>query len=96
MAELSLRGAERLDTLVLIASHVRGIVQQLGDRGSEVTDVERAISGPLADVLGERTADFPLSLAAFAEAAAAGDTDQAYRYGLERILDGIAALVDDR
>ena len=96
MTRLELRGAERLDTLVLIASHVRGIVQQLGDRGSEATDVERAIGGPLVDLLGERATDFPLSLDAFAESAASGATDQAYEYGLGRILDGVAALVAER
>ncbi|HEY9290316.1 MAG TPA: TetR/AcrR family transcriptional regulator C-terminal domain-containing protein [Microlunatus sp.] len=91
MAELPLRGSERLDTLVLISSHVRGIVQQLGG-----DDPERAISGPLTEIVGDRAADFPLSVAAFAESVAADATDQAYEYGLERILDGVAALIAER
>jgi AcrR family transcriptional regulator len=94
MAQLPLRGSERLDTLVLISSHVRGIVQQLGPESGG--DPERAIGDPLAEMLGDRAADFPLSVAAFAESAAADATDQAYDFGLERILDGIEALIAER
>ncbi|QDP96048.1 TetR/AcrR family transcriptional regulator [Microlunatus elymi] len=89
--ELELTAAERLDTLVLVSSHVRGIVQQQG-----ADDPEQAIGAPLAAVVGDRAADFPLSIGAFAASAEAGQTDQAYEYGLQRILAGVEALVSDR
>lgn len=91
LAELPLHGWERLDTLTLISSHVRGIVLQQTD-----SDPERVISERLAEVLGDRGHEFPLSITAFGEATAADSTDQAYDYGLERILDGVDALVARR
>jgi AcrR family transcriptional regulator len=88
---LPLTGAERLDTLVLVGSHVRGIVQQ--DDG---TELEHGMSTRLANVLGPRADAFPRTLAAFTQAAAAVQTDQAYAYGLARILDGVEALTARR
>jgi hypothetical protein len=70
---------------------VRGIVQQ--DDG---TELEHGMSTRLANVLGPRADAFPRTLAAFTQAAAAVQTDQAYAYGLERILDGVEALTARR
>lgn len=85
---LPLTAAERLDTLALLAAHVRGVVAQ------EVTAHPEATMGTLLlDALRRRTDDFPLTAAAFAAAAAAGGTDDAYRFGLDRIVAGIEALV---
>ncbi|QGN34174.1 TetR/AcrR family transcriptional regulator [Microlunatus sp. Gsoil 973] len=92
LAALLLSGSERLDTLALLSSHVRGIVQQQEDQ----QDPEQAISARLAAVLADRHAEFPLSTAAFAETSAADAADQAYDYGLERILDGVDALISRR
>jgi AcrR family transcriptional regulator len=92
LTSLPLSGAERLDTLALISSHVRGIVQQLQNGH----DPEQAISARLAAVLADRRADFPLSAAAFAESGADDATDQAYDFGLNRILDGVDALITRR
>jgi AcrR family transcriptional regulator len=89
---LPLNGSERLDTLALISSHVRGMVQQQENQH----DPEKEISSRLAAVLAGRRADFPLSAAAFAETSAADATDQAYDFGLDRILDGVEVLISRR
>lgn len=85
---LPLTAAERLDTMALLAAHVRGVVHQ------EVTAHPEAAMGTLLlAALSRRPDDFPLTTGAFAEAAAAGGTDDAYRFGLERIVAGVEALV---
>jgi AcrR family transcriptional regulator len=91
LAELPLNASERLDTLVLVSSHVRGIVQQ------EVTEKpELGISAPLAGILSERAGDFPLVSRAFAESAATEGNDLAYEYGLRLIFAGVEAMVAGR
>ncbi len=84
---LGLPAAQRLDTLALISSHVRGMVQQQTTAHPELT-----IGTLLTDALRQRT-EFPLTTAALTEAMGTGDTDDAYRFGLDRILDGINALI---
>lgn len=93
LADIPLTSTERLDTLVLVGSHVRGTVEQ---SASDASDPEHALGVQLALVLDEHGRGFPLSAAAFAEASAAGSTDQSYEYGLERILAGVEYLISDR
>nr|WP_274637750.1 TetR/AcrR family transcriptional regulator C-terminal domain-containing protein [Microbacterium bovistercoris] len=90
MTKLPLAGAEKLDVLVLLVGHVLGLVRQ-----------ERARPAPeqeLADTIGsipdDRAAAYPLTLAAFADAGAR--RDDALRFGIDRILDGVAALTAGR
>lgn len=93
LSEVPLSASERLDTLVLIGSHVRGIVEQ---SGFDSADPEQAMGVQLTAILDEHADEFPLSTAAYFETAAAGATDQAYEYGLDRIFAGVSQLVEDR
>ncbi|KUL32714.1 TetR/AcrR family transcriptional regulator C-terminal domain-containing protein [Actinoplanes awajinensis] len=78
-----LTGAERMDAVAVVAGHVRSIVVQPGE------------SGMLA-ALTEHAARFPAISAALADIAVRGGHDQAFRFGLERILDGLERLVTQR
>lgn len=89
----TLRGSERLDAIVLLNGHVRSLAQQLvgqdQDRASE--DFAAQVGASLA-AAGDR---YPQVLAAFAEDA----TDNgpgALDFGIDRILDGLGALIDSR
>ncbi|MDN3263278.1 TetR/AcrR family transcriptional regulator [Streptomyces sp. CSDS2] len=90
-----LSGAERMDAAVLLVGHVRGITQQA--RAAGPADNPEAqlgvILGNLMHAHGER---FPALTAALASAAQSDEQDQAWDFGLQRILDGLAALIDQR
>ncbi|MFB7181075.1 TetR/AcrR family transcriptional regulator [Streptomyces sp. NPDC056257] len=90
-----LSGAERMDAAVLLVSHVRGITQQAraaGPAGNPEAQLG-TILGDLMQAHGER---FPALTAALASAAHSDGHDQAWEFGLRRILDGLAALIDQR
>lgn len=90
-----LSGAERMDTAVLLAGHVRGITQQAraaGPAGNPEAQLG-AILGELMQAHGEQ---FPALTSALASAAQSEGQDQAWEFGLQRILDGLAALIDRR
>ncbi|MFI6644758.1 TetR/AcrR family transcriptional regulator [Streptomyces sp. NPDC050504] len=103
-----LSGAERMDAVVLLVGHVRGITQQGRAVGAGDSPEEQfgAVLGPLLREHGER---FPALAAVFGEAAGANaeeggagsagsavQRDQAWEFGLERILDGLAVLIEGR
>ncbi|MFJ6568989.1 TetR/AcrR family transcriptional regulator [Streptomyces sp. NPDC091292] len=90
-----LTGAERMDAAVLLVSHARGIGQQAraaGPAGRPEAQLG-AVLGELMRTHGER---FPALTAALASAAGPGGQDQAWEFGLQRILDGLAVLIDQR
>lgn len=90
-----LSGGERMDAVVLLTSHVRGIAQQSRAAG-RTGDPEKQLAtvlGRLLDAHGER---YPALGAALAAAAAPGEQDQALEFGLQRVLDGLEALVARR
>ncbi|WP_030712606.1 TetR/AcrR family transcriptional regulator [Streptomyces sp. NRRL F-2580] len=90
-----LSGAERMDTAVLLTGHVRGITQQAraaGPAGNPEAQLG-VILGELMQAHGEQ---FPALTAALASAARSEGQDQAWEFGLQRILDGLAALIDRR
>ncbi|MFJ9034736.1 TetR/AcrR family transcriptional regulator [Streptomyces sp. NPDC102274] len=90
-----LSGAERMDAAVLLVGHARGITQQAraaGPAGNPEAQLD-AVLGELMQAHGER---FPALTAALASAARSGGQDQAWEFGLQRILDGLAALIDQR
>ncbi|MFI8962453.1 TetR/AcrR family transcriptional regulator [Streptomyces sp. NPDC053493] len=90
-----LSGAERMDAAVLLVGHVRGITQQTraaGPAGNPEAQLG-SILGDLMQAHGER---FPALTAALASAARSDEQDQAWDFGLQRILDGLAVLVDQR
>ena len=87
-----LTAAERLDTMAVLAGQVRVIAQQTRESRQPEAHVLAAIWAALRDH-GDR---FPAMSATMAEASAGGGQDQAFDFGLERILDGLQALIDHR
>lgn len=94
LAGLGLRPRERLDAIVVINGHVRTLVQQTVGVGSDTP--ERDLSAVMAAILAEHGADYPEVTAAFAADDSGAGQDDALDFGLERIFDGLAVLVDRR
>jgi len=92
MSQLPLTGGERLDVLALITGHIMAVVRLEAGAASPEAD----LTSGLGPILGERAEEYPLTAAAFAEAATLGERDQALGFGLERVLDGIASLAVSR
>ncbi|MEV4638811.1 TetR/AcrR family transcriptional regulator [Actinoplanes sp. NPDC049548] len=90
IAELPLSGPERLDTIAVLAGHGRMLAQQAAAMLGEAE-----MSTAIAAVLREHGERFPQLTAALA-GAADGGADQAFEYGLARILDGVEMLVRSR
>ncbi|WP_221323404.1 TetR/AcrR family transcriptional regulator [Actinoplanes sp. L3-i22] len=78
-----LSGAERMDAVAVIAGQVRALVVQPSESG-------------LLTAITEHAARFPAISAAIADIAVHGGHDQAFHFGLERILDGLEALITQR
>ncbi|MBD0670872.1 TetR/AcrR family transcriptional regulator [Streptomyces sp. CBMA156] len=87
-----LTGPERMDAAVLLAGHVRGIAAQSRAAGPADTP-EAELLAALGTVVQEHADRFPAVAAAMADA---DGRDQALEFGLERILDGLAALIERR
>ncbi|MTE15316.1 TetR/AcrR family transcriptional regulator [Nocardia aurantiaca] len=92
-----LTAAERLDTVVLLANHVRGMGLQAAAAGA---DLEGELARELGTVLTMQAQRYPHAAAAFAETmsgtAAQTGRDNALSFGIDRILDGVAALIATR
>ncbi|MEU6866789.1 TetR/AcrR family transcriptional regulator [Streptomyces sp. NPDC046876] len=88
-----LTGAERMDAAVLLVGHVRGITHQARAAGP-AGNPEAQLGAILADLMQVHGEQFPALTAAFASAARSGGQDQAWEFGLQRILDGLAAFID--
>ncbi|WP_164496185.1 TetR/AcrR family transcriptional regulator [Streptomyces sp. ADI95-16] len=99
-----LSGTEAMDSVVLVAGHVRGIAEQeramaggaggTGGAGGEGPDAQLVVM--LGEVLRARGDEYPALAAVLGSVAEQGGQDQALLYGLERILDGLGLLVERR
>ncbi|MGW3658571.1 TetR/AcrR family transcriptional regulator [Streptomyces sp. NPDC005151] len=92
-----LTGAERMDAVVLLTSHVRGIALQ--SRAAAPSNAPEAqLLAALGTVLRDHGADYPHLAAATASSVRSGTQgqDQALEFGLDRILDGLEVLVAER
>ncbi|MFI6058105.1 TetR/AcrR family transcriptional regulator [Streptomyces sp. NPDC051286] len=92
-----LTGAERMDAVVLLTSHVRGIT--LHSRAAAPSGAPEAqLLAALGTVLREHGADYPNLAAATASSVRSGPRgqDQALEFGLDRILDGLEVLIAER
>ncbi|MFD8786111.1 TetR/AcrR family transcriptional regulator [Kitasatospora sp. NPDC059599] len=87
-----LTGPERMDAAVLLAGHVRGIAEQSRTAGPAGSP-EAELLAVLGTVVRQHAERYPAVAAAMAEP---GGRDQALDFGLERILDGLAALIERR
>lgn len=87
-----LTGSERLDAVGVLAGHVRAITQQSVVSRQPELDLTAAIGEQLRRH-GDR---FPTLVATMAAAATDGGHDQAFEFGLDRILDGLNNLITQR
>ncbi|MFD0598642.1 TetR/AcrR family transcriptional regulator [Catellatospora coxensis] len=92
LRDTGLTGAEQLDAIAVLAGHVRMIAQQ----AAAVRDPDAQFSAGIAAVLAEHGARFPVLAQTMAAAAAEGGQDQAFEFGLDRILDGLQTLITSR
>ncbi|MFD1930014.1 TetR/AcrR family transcriptional regulator [Nonomuraea mangrovi] len=90
-----LTGAERLDAVVLLAGHVRGIAQQAQAAGP-AGGPEAQFSGALGELMQAHAERYPAIAAALTSASRHGGHDQALEFGLQRILDGLGLLIAQR
>jgi AcrR family transcriptional regulator len=88
-----LTGAERLDAVVLLNGHARSLVQ-VTSAGQE--DPEQEIARQVGTVLSAHPDRYPQVLAAFSDSAPSARRDNALHFGIDRILDGLAALIAAR
>ncbi|MEU8813291.1 TetR/AcrR family transcriptional regulator C-terminal domain-containing protein [Actinoplanes sp. NPDC048796] len=84
-----LTGAERMDAVAAVAGQVRMIAGQAATTEGELT-------ATIGLVLREHADRFPALAAAVSDTATRGGQDQAFRFGLERILDGLEVLIQRR
>lgn len=94
LAGTGLTTAERLDTIVLLIGHARSLVQQV--RAGDTDEFERQIAGQLAEMVAAAADRYPATVAAFAEEGAVAGGQGALRFGIGRILDGLAVLIARR
>ncbi|MEU7764402.1 TetR/AcrR family transcriptional regulator [Nocardia sp. NPDC049190] len=94
LAETGLTTAERLDTIVLLTGHARSLGQQVRGAGAEA--FEQHIAGQFAAMVDVAAQRYPAAAAAFAEEGAVEGGEGALRFGIGRILDGLAVLIASR
>ncbi|MVU81809.1 TetR family transcriptional regulator [Nocardia sp. ET3-3] len=98
LADTGLSGPEQFDTVVLLLSHARAVAQQtttfVGD-----DPAEEQLARELGAVLTAQAERFPHAIAALAATMGAKpdpEDGDALTYGIDRILDGLAALIATR
>ncbi|HEY3558358.1 MAG TPA: TetR/AcrR family transcriptional regulator C-terminal domain-containing protein [Kribbella sp.] len=95
LAGTGLSGGEQLDSILVITSHIRNIVQQSTTFPGLTTGLtEEDMQQSLAGILATEAARFPHLVAAMSTTA--GSENQGLEFGLQRILDGLELLVNDR
>ncbi|MGV9677548.1 TetR/AcrR family transcriptional regulator [Nocardia sp. NPDC003482] len=90
LADTPLTGPQRLDAVVLLVGHARNLAQQA--IATPTTDVESGLATALAETLATHADRYPHTLTAFAESTDPSSRDKALAFGIDRILDGLAAL----
>jgi AcrR family transcriptional regulator len=93
LAGSGLTGAERLDAVVLLNGHVRSLVQVTA-AGQE--DLEGEVARQIGTALSAHADRYPQVVAAFADGPGPAGRDNALNFGIDRILDGLAALIAER
>ncbi len=91
LADTGLRGADKLDVVVTLIGHVRHLVEQV--TVGDPKNTERSLLSALRALVEGRDARFPALAAVLRERAPRGGEGAALDFGLERILDGVEALI---
>ncbi|WP_040782486.1 TetR/AcrR family transcriptional regulator [Nocardia pneumoniae] len=94
LAGTGLTNAERLDTIVLLTGHARSLVQQT--RVMDAQTFEKQLAEQFAEMVAAAADRYPESAAAFADEGAAAGGEGALKFGIGRILDGLAVLIARR
>jgi AcrR family transcriptional regulator len=89
-----LTGAERFDVAVTLLGHVRNLAQQVAAVAGPAADAEAVLERSIGTLIRGREERFPAIAAALASSAEG--QDQGLGFGLDRILDGVALLVERR
>ena len=93
LAGTGLTGPERLDAVALLNGHVRSLVQ-VTPAGQH--DLETEMARQIGAALAANPDRYPQVLAAFSESPPPAGRDNALDFGIDRILDGLAALIATR
>ena len=93
LAGTGLTGPERLDAVALLNGHVRSLVQvtPVGQH-----DLEAEMARQIGAALAAYPDRYPQVLAAFSESPPTAGRNNALDFGIDRILDGLAALIATR
>jgi AcrR family transcriptional regulator len=86
-----LTGSERLDTVAVLALHTRALAAQTAHAVQEAE-----FAAGVGAVVMRHAERFPAVAAAIADAAGGEGRDQAFEYGIARILDGVEVLLRRR
>jgi len=95
LADSGLTGAEGLDTIALLAGHVRGLALQAAAAAGDGS-MEAALGRQVSQALAARADRYPRTVAAFTESGPPGARDNALDFGIDRILDGLGVLIARR
>jgi AcrR family transcriptional regulator len=93
LAGTGLTGPERLDAVALLNGHVRSLVQ-VTPAGQH--DLEAEMARQIGAALSSHPDRYPQVLAAFSESPPPAGRNNALDFGIDRILDGLAALIVTR
>jgi AcrR family transcriptional regulator len=93
LAGTGLTGPERLDAVALLNGHVRSLVQ-VTPAGQD--DLEAEMARQVGVALAANPDRYPQVLAAFSESPPSAGRNNALDFGIDRILDGLAALIATR
>jgi AcrR family transcriptional regulator len=93
LAGTGLTAPERLDAVALLNGHVRSLVQ-VTPAGQH--DLEAEMARQVGAALSAHPDRYPHVLAAFSESPQPAERDNALNFGIDRILDGLAALIATR
>jgi AcrR family transcriptional regulator len=91
LARTGLGAAEQHDTFLLLVGHVRNLTQQLTDEDAAASAEWARLTAGLLERQGHRYPALTAAVAAGAFVPSGGDP---LEFGLERILDGVAALIE--
>jgi hypothetical protein len=86
-----LTGSERLDALAVLSLHTRNLAALASSR-----EREAELNAAIGAVLAEHAERFPAVAAAIADAGDPSGHDQAFDFGVARILDGLEVLIRSR
>ncbi|HCU51849.1 MAG TPA: TetR family transcriptional regulator [Micromonosporaceae bacterium] len=93
--ETPLSPAQKLDTVAVLAGHVRGIASQQAAMGNQPEEQLGAMMAGLAMPRADRFPAIARTIAAIAAGGPEAGQNQALDFGLNRILDGLSLIINE-